>query len=180
MSVAAPRDSVTLRQSLAEAILKTSGPTAVRFPKGDVPGRIPSIRKQGSIDVLLDHDNPVVTLIGYGPMASLALEVGQHLQDGGIAARVIDPVWALPITKELVTMIASSTIVVTIEDGIDAGGLGQKVEIALADAGSQARAIRCAIPVAFIPHGARSEILRGLGFTPERILGRITAALQPG
>ena len=142
---------------------------------------LPALRQEAGVDILLEREKPAsqtnptprVTLIGYGPMASLALETAQDLAGRGIGVRVIDPVWVQPITDELVALVGDEDVVVTIEDGIDAGGLGQKMEIALADQGSGAHVVRCAIPTAFIAHGSRSEILAGLGFTAAQIVEKV-------
>jgi hypothetical protein len=50
--VAAPRDAVTLREELAEAVAVDEGPTAVRFPKGAVIKSVPAVRRIGGVDVL--------------------------------------------------------------------------------------------------------------------------------
>ena len=174
--VAAPRDEATLRRCLHEAV-GIPHPAAVRFPKGVAGPAIPEIRCQDGADILTDAENPTVDLIGYGPMAALAIDIAHALDSQGIPARVLDPRWALPVTDALLQMVSGSKVVVTIEDGIDTGGLGQKVEIGLRDAGSAASVIRCAVPTAFIPQGSRNQILADLGFTAPTILSRIHAAL---
>ena len=179
MRVAAPRDEPTMIRCIGEALADQQHPTAVRFPKGDVPDPLPACRVEGSIDIMFDDPGPRVAVIGYGPMASLALEVAQDLHDQGIAVRVVDPVWALPVTSELLDLVSRCDVVVTIEDGIDSGGVGQKVEAGLNDRGSGARVVRCAIPTSFVPQGARSAILTNLGFTPGNILSRIHEILDP-
>ena len=178
MRVAAPRDEPTMLRCLDEALAERVHPTAVRFPKGEVPLPLPAVGREGSVDVLLKDQDPAVALIGYGPMASLAFEVGQELREEGIRVKVVDPVWALPVTSELIGMVSGCEVVVTIEDGIDAGGVGQKVEVGLDDAASRAHVVRCAIPVAFIPQGARPAILEDLGFDPSQILARVHQALE--
>src|SRR6516225_4915525 len=54
--VAAPRDATRLREELGEALDVDDGPTAIRFPKGDVGEDIPALERRGSgvsgIDVL--------------------------------------------------------------------------------------------------------------------------------
>ena len=52
MRVAAPRDATRLREELGEALDVRDGPTAIRFPKGDVGEDIPAIKRRGVVDVL--------------------------------------------------------------------------------------------------------------------------------
>jgi 1-deoxy-D-xylulose-5-phosphate synthase len=168
LRVAVPRDEERLRLTLAQAIEERAHPTAVRFPKGGVPQPLPAVRHQGSVDILVDHVNPTVGLIGYGPMAHLAVEIAHDLADEGIAALVIDPVWALPITDDTIDAVSTCEVVVTIEDGIDSGGIGSRIQLGLDDRGHPGSVIRCAIPDAFIPQGSRASILADLGFTRDR------------
>ena len=102
MRVAAPRDATRLREELGEALDVDDGPTAMRFPKGDVGEDIPAIERIGpGVDVLavpaggLHHD---VLLIGVGAFASMALAVAKRLHDQGIGVTVIDPRWVLPVS----------------------------------------------------------------------------------
>jgi len=180
MRVAAPRDEPTMVRCLDEALADMDHPTAVRFPKGEVPDPLPALAQRGSIDILTDVPDPRVVLIGYGPMAALAVSTAQKLGEQDIPARVVDPVWALPVTSELLDLAGDAEVVVTIEDGIDSGGIGQKVEAGLNDRGSRATVVRCAIPTAFIPQGSRATLLAGLGFTPDQILTRIHHGLAHG
>jgi len=180
MRVAVPRDEARLRRVLAEATAECGHPTAVRFPKGPVGPDIAAVGVRGGAEVLVDDPRPVVSLIGYGPMASLAIGVAGELAADGVRAEVLDPVWALPVADELVAALAGRGLVVTIEDGVDTGGIGQALAVKLADAGSAARVIRCAIPAAYIPQGSRSELLAGLGLTVPQITARVRAGLRPG
>ncbi|MCL2783847.1 MAG: 1-deoxy-D-xylulose-5-phosphate synthase [Propionibacteriaceae bacterium] len=177
MRVAVPRDEATLCATLRQAIAEKTCPTAVRFPKGEIPPDLKAVRTHEAVDILLDDQNPRVALVGYGPLAHLALEVGKELQAAGIPTRVVDPVWALPVTPGLLSLLECE-LVVTLEDGIDTGGLGQHVEINLADASNPAKVIRYAVPTAFIHHGSRSTILADLGFTCPQILTRVLGALD--
>jgi len=180
LRVATPRDEITLRRVLGEAVADSAGPTAVRFPKGDVAPPLPALRQEGTADVLLDPPEPRVTLIGYGPMAALALDSAGELAGRGIPARVLAPLWALPVTDELLDAVDGMAVVVTIEDGIDTGSIGRTIEVGLADRGSGAAVVRCAIPAAFVPQGSRPAILAGFGFTAAQIADRVAGALGAG
>ncbi len=58
--VAAPRDAVTLREELREAVGISDGPTALRWSKGAVPSEVPAVRRLGggggvgAVDVLAE------------------------------------------------------------------------------------------------------------------------------
>ena len=50
--VAAPRDAVTLREELREAVAVDDGPTVLRFAKGSVIEEVPAVERTGGVDVL--------------------------------------------------------------------------------------------------------------------------------
>ena len=178
MRVAAPRDEVTLRRTLTQAINDRDHPTALRFPKGEIPTGMTEVRQESGMDILLDHEDPQVTVIAVGPMTGIALEAARKLTASQVSVRVIDPVWVLPVNPALISVASTSSVVVTLEDGIDDGGVGQKIEIALADLGHRGTVVRCAIPTSFIPQGSRSAILAELGFTAQVIADRVLGLLH--
>ena len=109
MRVAAPRDGARLAEELTEAIDVNDGPTAVRFPKGDVGQEVPALERRGVVDVLaapvqgLSDD---VLLVAVGPFATMALAVAERLRNQGIGVTVVDPRWVLPVPEEIVAMAA--------------------------------------------------------------------------
>jgi 1-deoxy-D-xylulose-5-phosphate synthase len=177
MRVAIPRDGETLVATLNEAISDDQHPTALRFPRGEAPKRRAPVRQVGSIDVMAEEDNPTVSIIAYGPLVGLGCEIGQELTKRSIPNRVVDPVWALPISDDLLELSGDSHIVVTLEDGIDQGGIGQKVHVGLHNHGSAAHVISYAVPTAFIAQGSREKILADLGFTASAIVDRVVENL---
>ena len=177
MRIAVPRDKATLRRSIREAVADGEHPTTVRFPKGKIACATPAIRCVDGVDVLVDEDSPQVVVIGYGPLATLAMEVAEDLRGSGTPTLVVDPVWAWPLSATLVDMVRDALVVVSIEDGIDVGGLGEHLSVRLSDEGSTARVVRVAVPTTFIPQGERESILADLGFTREAIVGKIQAIL---
>jgi len=64
LRVAAPRDAVTLRDELREAVGIDDGPTALRWSKGAVPAEVPALRSvgpaagPGRVDVLAEPGRP--------------------------------------------------------------------------------------------------------------------------
>ena len=102
MRVAAPRDAARLREELGEALDVKDGPTAIRFPKGDVGEDIPAIERRDGVDVLAvpaDGLSEDVLLVAVGPFASMALSVAERLRNQGIGVTVVDPRWVLPVPE---------------------------------------------------------------------------------
>jgi 1-deoxy-D-xylulose-5-phosphate synthase len=64
--------------------------------------------------------------------------------------------------------------VITLEDGVRAGGVGDAVASALRDAGVYLPLRDFGVPGGFHPHGTRAEILESLGLTALQIARDVT------
>jgi len=179
--VAAPRDATRLREELGEALDVDDGPTAIRFPKGDVGEDIPALERRGSgvsgIDVLavaapgLNHD---VLLVGVGAFVSMALAVAKRLHNQGIGVTVIDPRWVLPVSDGVIELAAQHKLLVTLEDNGVNGGVGSAVSAALRRAEIDTPCRDVGLPQEFYEHASRGEVLADLGLTDQDVARRIT------
>ncbi|MFE4502023.1 1-deoxy-D-xylulose-5-phosphate synthase [Rhodococcus sp. NPDC056743] len=174
--VAAPRDAVTLREELDEALKVDDGPTVVRFPKGAVPEGIPAIKRLDGLDVLRESegDRGDVLLVAVGPFASLALAIAERLDKQGIAVTVVDPRWVLPVSDALVKLADQFALVVTLEDGGVHGGIGSTVSAALRAAGVHTACRDMGVPQQFLDHASREAIHQELGLTAQDLSLKIT------
>ncbi len=177
--IAAPRDAVTLREELAEAIAVDDAPTVVRFPKGSVTESIPAVKRTADgVDVLRADSARDVLLVGVGAMASLALDVAEILATEGIGSTVIDPRWVIPVTPSIVDFARDHRIVVTIEDGIRVGGIGTRIRQDLRQAGVDTGVDELGLPDEFLEHDTRGNILTRVGLTPTAIAEKISNQLR--
>jgi 1-deoxy-D-xylulose-5-phosphate synthase len=168
--LAAPRDAARLREELAEAVAVDDGPTAVRFPKGNVGEDIPSLhRLADGVDVLRESERKDVLFVAVGPFARLALEAAELLEAQGIGATVVDPRWVVPVPRSIVELSADYRIVISLEDGIRVGGVGTRLRQDLRAAGIDTAVDELGLPDEFIPHATRDQILSDAGLTPRRI-----------
>nr|BAF98621.1 putative 1-deoxy-D-xylulose-5-phosphate synthase [Streptomyces argenteolus] len=69
MRIAAPRDAVTLRAVLREALAFADGPTLIRFPAGAVLEALPEVGTVGGVDVLHHDDRREFLLVAVGRSA---------------------------------------------------------------------------------------------------------------
>ncbi|OIN80605.1 1-deoxy-D-xylulose-5-phosphate synthase [Mycobacterium malmoense] len=181
MRVAAPRDAARLREELGEALDMNDGPTAIRFPKGDVGEDIPALERRGlgvsAVDVLavpaggLNHD---VLLVAIGAFAPMALQVAKRLHNQGIGVTVIDPRWVLPVSDGVLELAARHKLVVTLEDNGVNGGVGSTVSAVLRRAEIDVPCRDVGLPQEFYQHASRGELLADLGLTDQDVARRIT------
>lgn len=184
--IATPRDEPTLRRAIREAVEVSDAPTVVRYPKGAMGEAIPSLPGRGSrgqasggIDILDEADGrPRVVVLGLGSMVQMAREVGALLAAEGVAARVATATWVIPTPPGLAAVTREAEVVVTIEDGLVEGGIGEAWEASAARVGGAPRWIHAGIPRAFLDHDTRAHILASVGLEARPIAKSALKALR--
>ena len=173
MHVGAPRDGARLKEILRECVNISDAPSMIRFPKGAIPADIQAIERVSGADVLHRGNSKQVLLISIGSMASMALEVAQLAHQQGIEITVVDPLWVKPISPAIIAMCADYDTVVVMEDGIKHAGIASTISETLREAGSSCILHSIGVPLEFIEHSKRNEILEDLEITPAAIVQQI-------
>ncbi len=180
LHLAAPRDGTRLREELREAVAVSDAPTVIRYAKGTVGAEAEAIeRLDDGVDVLARRpagstDNDVL-IVSVGAMSELALSVSNRLGAQGISSTVIDPRWVLPVPPSVVSLAAQHRIVVVIEDGVRAGGIGSRIRQEMRAAGVDTALNEVGLPVEFLDHGSRSQVLERVGLTAQRVAQDVVA-----
>jgi 1-deoxy-D-xylulose-5-phosphate synthase len=179
MVLMAPRDEAMLADMLHTALVYDDGPVALRYPRGaglgvEVPTH-PTPIEIGTGEIL--REGTTVAILGYGTGVQKALEAADILADHGIAATVADARFAKPIDAGLAAQLAAEhEILVTVEEGVLAGGFGSAVWETLSDTGVAPRILRVGLPDRYVTHGSPALLHQEVGFTGIRIAARIEAA----
>jgi 1-deoxy-D-xylulose-5-phosphate synthase len=178
----APRDEAMLVHMLRTALTYDDGPVALRYPRGEAVGvplpDAPRALEIGSGEILREGAGKVA-LLGYGSGVGRALEAADLLRAHGIEATVADARFAKPIDAGLVAqLMAEHELLVTVEEGVLAGGFGSAVWETLSDAGLPSRILRVGLPDRYVAHGAPALLHEEVGFTGEAIARRILAAVH--
>jgi 1-deoxy-D-xylulose-5-phosphate synthase len=178
--LAAPRDEATLVHLLHTALRYDDGPFALRYPRGEALGvPLPATPREievGTGEIL--REGTRVALLGYGSGVAKALAAADLLAERGIEATVADARFAKPIDAGLVAQLqAEHELLVTVEEGVLAGGFGSAVWETLSDAGLPSRILRVGLPDRYVTHGAPALLHEEVGFTAEAIAERVAAAV---
>ncbi|MGJ5590151.1 1-deoxy-D-xylulose-5-phosphate synthase [Micrococcus lylae] len=178
LRMAAPRDADRLREELREAVAVEDAPTVVRFAKGSVGEPVEAVeRLADGTDVLarLGEASDVpgaerdVLILAVGSFAELGLDVARRLSQQGISATVVDPRWVLPVADSVVELAAAHRIVVCLEDGVKAGGVGSRIRQVMRAAGVDTALNEVGLPVEFLAQGTRAQVLGRVGLTAQQI-----------
>ncbi|MGC2373480.1 MAG: 1-deoxy-D-xylulose-5-phosphate synthase [Solirubrobacteraceae bacterium] len=187
----APRDEALLVHMLHTALCYDDGPIALRYPRGAGTGvQLPAEPRAlaiGTGEILIAPHPPGaagpvgrrVALIGYGSGVGKALEAAELLAGEEISVTVADARFAKPIDAGLMAQLAAEhDLLVTVEEGVIAGGFGSAVWEALNEAGSAPpRILRVGLPDRYVTHGKPALLHEEVGFTGERIAERVRAAI---
>jgi 1-deoxy-D-xylulose-5-phosphate synthase len=175
LHVAAPRDGAILRETLNEAMNISDAPSLIRFPKGPVGADIPAFERRDGIDVLYRGESADVLLVSVGAMAKICVEAASQAYREGVGVTVIDPRWVKPLPQSLLTMAQRYKSVVVVEDGIRHGGIASTISEMFRDAEINVPIHSIGVPLEFIEHSKRGEIMSDLGITAQNITHQLVS-----
>ncbi|HXA54920.1 MAG TPA: 1-deoxy-D-xylulose-5-phosphate synthase [Solirubrobacteraceae bacterium] len=194
----APRDEAMLVHMLRTALLYDDGPIALRYPRGEGPGAplppAPCAIPIGTGEILREAGRAAgatvgsgvgagrrVALVGYGTGVGKALEAASLLEGHGLGVTVADARFAKPIDAALMAQLAAEhDLLVTVEEGVLAGGFGSAVWETLSELGAGSggvRIMRVGLPDRYVTHGKPSLLHEEVGFTGAKIAERVAAAI---
>jgi 1-deoxy-D-xylulose-5-phosphate synthase len=178
----APRDEAMLARMLRTALTYDGGPVGLRYPRGEGVG-VPIPRALSPIAIgtgeLLREGDGKVAIVGYGTGVQKAIEAADLLAEGGIDVTVADARFAKPIDARLMAQLAAEhELLVTVEEGVLAGGFGSAVWETVSDGGVHVpRVLRVGLPDRYVTHGKPALLHTEVGFTGKAIAARIEAAI---
>ena len=197
MTILAPSTTEELAGAFKAAVHEVDGPVAIRYPRfgegvyeprGDEPAW-----EHGKAVTRRKGDD--VTILAIGRMVKTALQAAEILSDQGVECEVVDMRWVKPMDTRVVRNARSRRLIVSIEDGIVAGGFADAVleELGKRDAelccqeapvGDDGRLLehppllRMGIDDTFVQHGSEEELFDSLGLSPAKVAQRILDALE--
>ncbi len=179
MRVLAPSNEAELVHALHTA-LELGGPFAIRYPRGKGEGVAqpaePLLLEEGRANVVREGED--VTILAFGRMVNYAVSAAQQLADEGIDARVVDMRWIKPLDRAVIEEAANTRLVVTVEEGVISGGVGEEVLSILSDCDSGAHVRVLGIPDEFVLQGDVDLLFRDLGLDAEGIARAVKEGLS--
>ena len=186
MTIMAPKDEAELRNMLYTAVHHTSGPIALRYPRGtalgvdlSAPLRRLEIGKSEIVREAKAHSDKVL-LLGLGLSVQPAIHAAEELSKKGIECTVVNTRFVKPLDEQLLcSLISEHTLALSIEDHVLQGGFGSAVLELMSDKGLSLHCplIRLGIEDLFIEHGTQKELYRICEFDSEAIVKRVLKAL---
>lgn len=182
MTIMAPKDEAELQRMVVTGINHTSGPIAMRYPRGNGYG-VPLMEEGweevpiGKAEILRNGDD--LLILGYGSMVYPAMQTAEILSEHGIEATVINARFVKPLDTELILPLAQRIgKVVTLEEGCLMGGFGSAVAEALLDNNVVVPVMRLGVPDKLVDHASPEQSFATLGLTPPQMVDRILATFS--
>lgn len=175
-TIFAPSNYAEVSRMLHDALeLCLDGPASIRFSKTMPPtDEVTTGSGLKARKVLQGED---VCIIGVGKMLTAAREAAERLKTMGIRATVWDPRIVKPLDPDMLDDAAGHRLVITIEDGLRDGGIGEAVldnlSKLVSTGGPTVRVL--GIPTVHLAHGKPDSILAALGLDADGIVDEVLA-----
>lgn len=170
MVIMTPSDEGECRKMLSTGYAH-QGPCAVRYPKGTGTG----VAIEDNLDTLsigkaeLVRKGQQLAMLVFGTLLHPALEVAEKLD-----ATLVNMRFVKPLDEGIIQLMAKDHLaLITIEEGMVAGGAGSAVSEYLNSAGIQCPMVQIGIPDEHYEHADRAEQLAESGLNAEGILNQI-------
>ena len=173
ITIAAPRNEWMLRQMMYTASL-ADHPTVIRYPRGigeGVEWRATEFITidEGRGEQLIEGDG--VAIIGIGTMCNIAQRAIERTKR---SVALYDIRYAKPLDTELIESIGKRfDRIITIEDGIIRGGVGEAIAAHLLRSGCNAKIVNLGIDDRFVEHGKPKQLYAECGYDEDGILKAI-------
>lgn len=174
LTIASPMNEHELRRLMYTAQLPGKGAFIIRYPRGRgvlCDWRCPLTEiAVGTGRKLKDGSDAAVLTIG--PVGNLALKAIAELEhdNPGLSVAHYDMRFLKPLDENLLDEIATRySRIVTVEDGVRAGGMGSAVLEWITDHGFSPRITRLGLPDSFVEHGTVPQLMHITGIDKEGI-----------
>ena len=180
MTIIAPKNRVEFDSMLEYAVNEFTGPIAIRFPKGVVYEELEEHNvpiEQGKAEIIFEEKD--ILLLAFGSMNKVAHTVWKKLKKDGYNVSFVNLRFASPIDYGTIKkLLDKHTLLVTMEENVYSGGIGQEILSWLKKEGSDIRTLNIALPDKFIEHGKREFLLEKYGLDAESIYDNIINVMK--
>ncbi|MCR5272242.1 MAG: 1-deoxy-D-xylulose-5-phosphate synthase [Lachnospiraceae bacterium] len=154
-------------------------PIAIRYPRGVAYNKLKDKREKiefGKSELI--HMGNKVCLFAYGSMVKTAVEVQELLKDEGLNVTIINARFAKPLDEDTLIDIANShELIVTMEENVIKGGLGESVIDFFNEKGIDVPVQIVAIPDDYVEHGNVDILRHEVGIDADSIVRLIKKRL---
>ncbi|MCQ2522134.1 MAG: 1-deoxy-D-xylulose-5-phosphate synthase [Lachnospiraceae bacterium] len=179
MHIMAPKNKWELADMLLFAV-QAGCPIALRYPRGEAYDGLAEYRQEitmGKSEMIYDEKD--IAIFALGSMVATGEKVRELLKEEGKSCSLINARFVKPIDEDaILKAMEKHQLIVTMEENVAAGGLGEKVRQILWDHGYSGKFLPIAVPDTFVEHGSPELLKEHLNMHPVGIVERIHRCLE--
>ena len=179
MTIMVPRDGEELRGMMELAYNNESGPSAIRYPRGNTANPEENDCSQlefGKAQILRKGKD--IALFAIGSMVDIAEEAADILEKNGYSVAVVNARFVKPLDEDVIVRLGREVqLLVSLEENTIHGGFGSGVLETLSVSGICVPTLQLGVPDRFIAQGNPDEQLRSAELSMEQIYSRILERL---
>ncbi|MCH1520022.1 MAG: 1-deoxy-D-xylulose-5-phosphate synthase [SAR324 cluster bacterium] len=179
MTIMVPRDGEELRGMMELAYNNESGPSAIRYPRGNTanPGENDCSQLEfGKAQILRKGED--IALFAIGLMVDIAEQTADLLEKDGYSVAVVNARFVKPLDGDVIVRLGKEVqLLVSLEENTIHGGFGSGVLETLSANGICVPTLQLGVPDRFIAQGNPDEQLKSAELSMEQIYSRILERL---
>ena len=179
MTIMVPRDGEELRGMMELAYNNESGPSAIRYPRGNTANLDDNDCSQlefGKAQILRKGKD--IALFAIGLMVDIAEQTADLLGKNGYSVAVVNARFVKPLDEDVIVRLGREVqLLVSLEENTIHGGFGSGVLETLSVRGICVPTLQLGVPDRFIEQGKPDEQLRSAELSMEQIYPRILERL---
>ena len=179
MTIMVPRDGGELRGMMELAYNNESGPSAIRYPRGNTANPDENDCSQlefGKAQILRKGKD--IALFAIGLMVEIAEQTADLLEKNGYSVAVVNARFVKPLDEDVIVRLGREVqLLVSLEENTIHGGFGSGVLETLSVSGICVPTLQLGVPDRFIAQGNPDEQLRSAELSMEQIYSRILERL---
>ena len=179
MTIMVPRDGEELRGMMELAYNNESGPSAIRYPRGNTANPEENDCSQlefGKAQILRKGKD--IALFAIGLMVDIAEQIADLLEKNGYSVAVVNARFVKPLDEDVIVRLGREVqLLVSLEENTIHGGFGSGVLETLSVSGICVPTLQLGVPDRFIAQGNPDEQLRSAELSMEQIYSRILERL---
>ncbi len=179
MTIMVPRDGEELRGMMELAYNNESGPSAIRYPRGNTANPEENDCSQlefGKAQILRKGKD--IALFAIGLMIDIAEQTADLLEKNGYSVAVVNARFVKPLDEDVIVRLGREVqLLVSLEENTIHGGFGSGVLETLSVSGICVPTLELGVPDRFIEQGNPDEQLRSAELSLEQNYSRILERL---
>ncbi len=173
-TIYSPATYEELRHDMYRAVYKDSNVVAIRYPRGGECVLPEDFKPTYDVFDIYGDESAATTIVTYGRIFGNACTACNNLRAQGKSVRVVKLNRIKPLDSSVVEILKNDKNIFFFEEGIQNGGVGEKLALRLLEAGYKGEYKLTAVDYCFVEHGSVEATIRNNNLdaeSMERIVG---------